>query len=193
MKRSLVLVPIILLVILNACGDPNSLPPNFNGAQWTEVAARQTALGWTPTISPTPNPNESEIVRWMNVQPANPDGNEVLEETIGPIYMVFGVTFPASFGIQDVFEVDVNCVCTRNTKCCSPDRMFVITMMKMQPFRDQIMAEVPSSVSWFKLMAFDHYVQIAEVDAPWSSVRGFLSNDITGYELGSQVNIIPVP
>lgn len=78
MKRLLPFFPVFLFFFLNACGNAASVvPPNMG----TAVAETQTAMVWTPTISPTPDPNESKIVEWLNAELLNADP---LEQTLDP-------------------------------------------------------------------------------------------------------------
>ena len=61
MKRSLVLVPIILLVIINAC--ETFVPAKFNGdiPDSSSDAATQTATNMQPPLPATPTPDAQTI------------------------------------------------------------------------------------------------------------------------------------
>jgi hypothetical protein len=188
MKRFLPAIPLILLILLNACGnDPGGIPP----AEGTAVGQTQTASVWTPTISPTPDPNESKIVDWLNAELSDADP---LEKTLVANYQVQDVLFPhAPNDSSIVFRVDIRCQCATNTQCCIPERMFVITILAMKKRADKIMEQVPGSVSEVKVVCFDSGLRIAVMAVLWPDVKGYLLDQINGYQLGSRVYRSTVP
>lgn len=186
-KRSLLIVPCILLLFLNACGDN---PLQITDAEWTAIAQTQTAAVWTPTVSATPNPDKSKIVEWLNAELSSPDAFEQLEQTIEARYQVVGVSFPLVNGVLGVLRVDVRCECSTHAQCCNPERMFVVIMRAMKERterRDRILEQVPASVGWMNVVCYEHVTQFQVVSAPWPQVKSFLLDEITGYELGAQV------
>ena len=76
MKRLLAIVPIFLFILLNACGSTSETVPDVIG---TAVGQTQTAAIWTPTITNTPDPNEANIVEWLNNYLS---GTDSLERTL---------------------------------------------------------------------------------------------------------------
>lgn len=183
MKRPFVIIiPILLLVLLNACGNTTA---QITTAEGTAVGQTQTAAMWTVTISPTIDPNESKMVEWLNDDLSKVDP---LERTLDANYRVVGLTFPAQNGIAAVFRLDVRCECATYNQCCNPERMFVVILNLMRERGDKITDQVPATVSWMNLVCYDRLNQIAVVSAPWQYVRSYLLQQITGYELGPWVS-----
>ena len=189
MKRFLPLIPIFLFVFLNACGNN---PEVISPAQGTAVAQTQTATMWTPTITHTPDPNESKIVEWLNegLSAADP-----LEKTLDANYQIQDVWFPiaSSNSSYTVFQVDMRCQCAINTQCCIPERMFVVTMYAMKNRADKIIEQVPGNISEVKVVCINNGSRIAVMAASWIDVRGYLVDQINGYQLGSRVYRSSIP
>jgi len=110
MKRLLPIVPVFLLILLNACGNT---PAGISPAEGTAVGQTQTAAVWTPTITSTPDPNESKIVEWLNDGLSSAD---MLEKALDASYYARDVSFPNVPGSSStVFRVDIRCECAVNT------------------------------------------------------------------------------
>ncbi len=182
MKRFLFIIPIFLLMLLNACGNMTPTVPNDIG---TAVGQTQTAVMWTPTITPTPDPDESKIVEWLNDDLAKADP---LEQTLDAKYQVLDIRFPATAnGISTVFRVDLRCECSTNMNCCVPERMFVVVIGAMKNRADKIIEQVPASVTEVQVVCYNHTAQLRVIGAWWSDVKDFLGNHINGYQLGARV------
>jgi len=159
---------------------------DISPAQGTAVGQTQTATMWTPTITPTPDPNESKIVEWLNDGLASTDA---LEKTLDANYQAVDVSFPPVLDSSPViFRVNIRCECAMNTPCCFPERMFVVTMAAMKSRADKIIGQVPGSISQVNVVCFDHANQIGVIYAGWSDVKGYLLDEINGYQLGSRVS-----
>lgn len=188
MKRLLPIAPLYLLVLLNACADgASAIAPDVG----TRVGQTQTAAVWTPTITPTLDPNEARIVEWLNegLSAADP-----LEKSLDANYQVRDVFFPAApGGSAIIFQVEVRCECAVNTGCCVPERMFVLTMLAMKKRADKIIEQVPANVSELRLVCYNHGTQIGVMAALWSDVKAYLREQINGYQLGSRVYRGTVP
>lgn len=181
MKRVLFVFPIVLFILLNACaGDVTVIAPPVG----TAVAETQTASIWTPTISPTPDPNESKIVEWLNAELSNADS---LEQTIDARYQVVDVSFPAINGLASVIRVDVRCECAMNGQCCMPERMFVVTIGSFKKRADKILEQVPGTVNELKVVCYDHVTQVGVMSASWMDVKSYFLEQLNGYQLGSRV------
>ena len=182
MKRLLSVVPIFLFILLNACGnDPPGVPP----AQGTAVGQTQTAAVWTPTITSTPDPNEAKIVEWLNEELS---GADPLQKTLEANYQAVDVFFPwVSSGLSTVFRLDIRCECTINMQCCIPERMFILTMGAMKNRHEKIIEQVPNNVSEVRVVCYDHGTQIGVMFAWWADVKGYLLDQLNGYQLGSRV------
>lgn len=182
MKRFLLLIPIFLLMLLNACGNTTA---NISPAEGTAVGQTQTAVAWTPTTSPTPDPNEAKIVEWLNTELSSADP---LEQTLDAKYQVVDASFPtAPNGLSTVFRVDVRCECVTNTQCCIPERTFVVIIGAMKNRADKIIEQVPGTVNEVKVVCNDHMTQLGVMSAWWSDLKGYLLDQINGYQLGSRV------
>ena len=182
MKRLFPAILLFLLLLLNACGNT---PMDISSAQGTAVGQTQTAIMWTPTITPTPDPNESKIVEWLNDDLSSADA---LEKTLDANYQAVDVSFPFMPGSSPtVFRVDIRCECAVNTPCCSPERMFVVTIAAMKNRADKIIGQVPGSISQVKVVCFDHANLVGVMFALWADVKGYLLDEINGYQLGSRV------
>ncbi|HJS18180.1 MAG TPA: hypothetical protein VJ785_05505 [Anaerolineales bacterium] len=191
MKLSFIIIPLVLLISLNACVD--STPTPIPTAVGTAVASTQTAAMWTPTNTPTPThiPNEQQIVNWLNEPLRNADqistGIDQLGQTIDAKYLFLDVEFQMEDGVTTIFRVDVRCECAINDQCCVPERMFVVTMIKMYPYRGQIAGEVPGTIREMSVLCYNSTVAFAEMSAPWQDVIGFLNGSINGWQFGFNV------
>jgi len=71
--------------------------------------------------------------------------------------------------------------------------MFVVTMAAMKNRADKIIEQVPGTVSEVRVVCFDHGTQIGIMYAWWTDVKGYLLDQINGYQLGSRVTRITTP
>jgi len=187
MKRVLFVVPIVLLILLNACiGDVTAIAPPVG----TAVGETQTASVWTPTISPTPDPNESKIVEWLNAELSNADA---LEQTLDARYQVVDVSFPVVNGLASVIRMDVRCECATNGQCCTPERTFVVTVGSLKKRSEKILEQVPGTVNELRVVCYDHLTQVGVMSASWMDVKSYLLEQLNGYQLGSRVYRSSVP
>src|SRR5687768_8920518 len=189
MKRLFSVVPIFLFIFLNACASEVSAVAPPVG---TAVGQTQTAAIWTPTITHTPDPNEARIVEWLNEGLVATDP---LEKSLDANYQVRDVYFPTVLGNSAALNlrVDIRCECAFSTQCCVPERMFVQTILAMKNHADKILEQVPGNTSEVKVVCFDHGTQIAVLAALWSDVRGYLHDQLNGYQLGSRVYRSTIP
>jgi hypothetical protein len=188
MKWFLFAIPFLLFLFLHACGNTPAVITPLEG---TAVGETQTAAIWTPTITSTPDPNESKIVEWLN---AELSGADALEQILDASYQVQDVLFPpASSGTSIVFRVDIRCQCAVNTQCCVPERIFVTALSAMKNRADKIVEQVPPNVSELKVVCFYNGQYIAVVAALWQDVRDYLLKQINGYQFGSRVYRSTIP
>jgi hypothetical protein len=188
MKRSLVLVPFILLVVLNACGGPNSLPTALSDSQWTQVALMATNRMLTPTFTPTSIPNKPMMVQLINDELEKSDQLELM---IDARYFVTDVKFTDYYGIPSsdasIIRLEADCQCPKNYQCCYPERIFLKVVEAIKLKRDDITKQVPSTVTEFDVACFDHGAQVATVTANWSAIKSYLYDQIIGYQLAPSV------
>jgi len=204
MKRSLILVPIVLFAILNACAT-NANPEQVQVA----VVQTLTALSWTPTFTPYPtlNPDEQTIVNQMNGMgsiykdgydggsfgdPLFPTKLDQLEDFMGANFIVFDAVFPqGKNNVVTLFQINARCECGTNRPCCTAERMFILTMKELFLNRSYVTSQVPTTVETMQVRCFDHGIQIALVSAAWKDVQSFLYGELNGLQFGSRVTITP--
>lgn len=186
MKLSFVLIPIIFLVLLNACSNPNSLPTNLNDAQWTQIAVMQTARMLTPTYTPTPEPQVSNIVRGINT---GLDNQDELEKSLQGDYRVgYAAILPAN-SLTTYMQVDVYCVRTyNNTQACNRFQAFIKVIQAMKSNKNIVIDQVPQTVVTLYVYLIDNGTQFTPVSAAWSDVKDYLNDKISGYEFGYRVS-----
>ena len=190
MKRILIAIPAILLILLNACGDP-AVP-----------AVTETPTGTpTPTSPPLPTVDivSPTIFSYLNRALEGLEDQtkfDRLEHITGASYQVVHVEFPrnetdGSF----VFRVDTRCECALNARCCSPTRTFVVTLMAVGIYQTEIMGQVQSAglVSIMEVWIYDHADLTDVVVVPWADVQSFLTGNIDGYQLAARVGQTPFP
>src|SRR5512145_1457547 len=188
MRRFLFMIPFLLFLLLHACVNP---PQGVSPVIGTAVGETQTAMVWTPTITSTPDPNESKIVEWLNAELAGADS---LEQMLDASYQVQDVLFPfALSGSSTIFRVDIRCQCAVNTQCCVPERIFVATLLAMRSRADKIVEQVPTNVSELKVVCFNNGMNLAVLGASWQDARGYLLKELNGYQFGSRVYRSTVP
>jgi hypothetical protein len=188
MKRFLLIVPVIFLTLLNACG---SAPPAVPAEMGTAVAQTQTATMWTVTVSPTVDPSEASIIEWLN---AEFSGADSLERTIDAKYQAVDMSFPTSpNGSTLLFRVDVHCECARVTSCCTPERIFVITMWAMKKRQEKILPQMPGNLSEVRVVCFQGWNYIGVMSAWWSDAKGYMLGEISGFQLGARVFSSSIP
>jgi hypothetical protein len=191
LKRSLLTIPIILFIFLNACGSPTTPIPLGVG---TAVGQTQTAAMWTATITPTSTnvPDELRIVNWLNEEPVKDPylfstRLDQLEETIGASYKFLNVEFIVENGVTTIFEVDVRCECAIETQCCTAERMFVVTMNEMYLHSREIIAQVPLTVNRMRVVTFDHTRPLGAISVDWVEIRKFMDGTTNGLQFGFNV------
>jgi hypothetical protein len=187
MKRFLPSIPVFLLMLLNACDTTTTAISPDTG---TAVAYTQTAAMWTPPPTSTPDPNESDIVDWLNEGLSKMDP---LERTIDAHYQILDVSFLMGPTGPTIFRMDIRCECVSNTRCCVPERMFVITMDVMKRHGNNIIKEVPGNTVEVHLFCYNQQTLIGIMAARWADVKDHLQDKINGFQLGSRVYKIGVP
>jgi hypothetical protein len=180
MKRSLIGIPVILLMLLNACGNPGT-------------PAGGTFITFTPTITspPTSSPESSRIVAYLSgvireTEAATP--LDELEQTIGARYQVLDVTFPLDKDGNPIFQVKINCECAGNGQCCSYQQTFVKTIRAMYVNQAEIIPLVPDSTQYMNVFCYDHLSQYVVIYVLWDDVKKFFSGQLTGSQLASRVS-----
>jgi hypothetical protein len=182
MKRSLIIiVPLLLLAILNACSSNGALPP-YSNEQWTAIASTQQVMA---------RPESEKIKFWLNSVPYNDDKFTALEKELIGYYDVTNVGFPK----ETYFEIFLNCTCDSGSNCCDPERMFMIALQKISRSQHQILAEVPDTVLDFDVVCLNNTLPFAAVYAPWNMVKTFLTTTdvVSARELKSNISVRGIP
>jgi len=146
----------------------------------------QRAALWTPTPTPTFNPNLTNMVNWLNIDLSD---KNTLERTMDADYQVTNVSVISPNGSDLIFRVDVGCICMNKNDCCIPERTFVVIIEAMKKYPDITKSQVPSNISEIMVVCFDHQTeaQIGSISASWQNVRGYLEGSNSGHQLGVQI------
>ena len=187
MKRFFVAIPIFLFIFLGACGVPSDqLDPRVS----TFVVQTQTATMWTPTpITPTPTsvPKEAAIVEALNgvLRGADP-----LEEVLDAKFYITDIGFDANGypSLTTTIRVHVECEWILE-RSCTTERAFVVLMhaFEREGVRKKIIEQIPATIEFVQVMAFDHLSHIGTMEIRWQDVLAFANGDITGDQLAVRV------
>lgn len=190
MRRFLPVIPILFLMLLNACGSFSS-PTVVPGYWQTSVIQSLTATLWTPMPTQTYNPNIPTMVNWLNADLSTINS---LEWTLDAEYYVTNVSFPnIPNSLALVFRLDVRCECVNGTECCIPERIFVAIMGSMKRNAPTILAQVPGGVNQMLVVCSKSKTHIGTMSASWQDVRDYLLGYLTGYQFGERVTRALVP
>lgn len=192
MKRLLPFAPIIFLALLNGC-DSFGSPPESPGFSHTSVIQTLTATMWTPTPTPSFNPNIPTMVTWLN-------GDLLTANSLGWIldaeYVVTNVSLSNMKNSQALeFRVDVLCKCVNGTECCITERTFVLLIGSLKRNGTTIMTQVPGGVSRMLVVCSDHkkHIQIGAMSASWQDVTEYLLGHLTDQQFGVRVTRAAIP
>ena len=190
MKRLLPAIPVLFVILLNACsgnGGASVVPPDMS----TAVIQTLTAMVWTPPPTSTHNPQIPNMISTLNVDllVTNP-----LEGLLDAKYYVQDISIDHVEGYPDrVFLVSVHCECIHGDDCCHPGRTFVVIMNAMKRNYISILAHVPPSVSYLMVMCAENKRQIGGISVPWTAVSEYLQTRMTDYQFEDQVRLIESP
>src|SRR5512138_869113 len=101
MKRASLIIPIVLLVLLNAC-DSGRLPP-LSDKQWDSIALTEQVRNKT---------SEEKLEYWLVTAQPQPDNIDQLEQLLFAQYQIKHVSLPPPY-----FTVEMYCQC-KTTSCC---------------------------------------------------------------------------
>ncbi|HLO15610.1 MAG TPA: hypothetical protein VK206_12320 [Anaerolineales bacterium] len=186
MKRLLLTVPLILLLLVNACG--NDPAANISDAQWAIVRQTETAAAWTATPVATFNPNIPIMVNWLNGDLSSMTNS--LEATMDVKYSVTNISFPNGPNSSDlIFQVNVGCICMNSDNCCIPERTFVVIVEAMKRNSITNPVQVPDGVDRMMVVCSDSQTKslIGAISALWQDVQDYLQGRVSGYQLGARV------
>jgi hypothetical protein len=187
-KRFFAVIPIILFILLGACGAAgNVVSPDVG----TFVAQTQTATMWTPTPtvpSPTSVPKEAVIVDALN---GVLRGGDPLEEAIDAKFYITDIGFDTSGNPPIIITMRVHVECEWVLKpTCTTERAFVVLMhaLEREGVRKKIIEQIPITIEFVQVTALDHMSQIGIIEIRWQDVLAFTNGEITGDQLAARVN-----
>ena len=180
MRRMVAAFSLVLLLALVAC-----VASELSTAQMASAVQTLTATVLPPTVTPTPDPDESTIVLLLNhglEQTADP-----LSQTVDARYQVIDVSFPLDINNKaSTFLIEVRCECV-NGYCCTAERTFVIFVNAMQSVADKIARQIPGTVTNMQVSCLEHTSSIGIVFVAWNDMAEYLTGKINGFQLGGRV------
>lgn len=188
MKQFFAVIPIVLFVFLGACGVPSN---EISSGVGTSVAQTQTATMWTPTpVTPSPTivPNQAVIVDSFNGVMRGPDS---LRDAIDAKFFVIDVGFDQTGNPPAIDTIRVSVECEWIFKpTCTAERAFVVFVhaFENEKVRKRIIEQVPSTIQFVRVTAFDHMVQMGIIETRWQDMLAFVNGEITGDQLASRVS-----
>lgn len=180
MRRMIVAFSFVLLLVLVAC-----VASDLSTAQMASAVQTLTATVLPPTVTPTPDPDESTIVLLLNhglEQTADP-----LSQTVDARYQVIDVSFPLDINNKaSTFLINVRCECV-NGSCCTAERTFVVFVNAMKSVVDKVARHVPGTVTNMQVSCLEHTSSIGMVLVGWNDMADYLTGKINGFQLGGRV------
>lgn len=185
-KRTLPIFPILALLVIGACTE--APPAGISSGQVTFVVQTMTATMWTPTPSPTAEPNTRTILDALNGAIVNADP---LRDTVEAKFDVLDVRLPVDAGTHQIIilEIDVECEWILSNNC-TPEDSFVNLMHGFsadEKVIKRISAQVPRTVNTLVVNTFDHRAMNGTVVVNWRDVVDFATGKINGNQLGSRI------
>ena len=187
MKRLIVIIPVSLSILINACGvNEPSVPPDMG----TAVAFTQTATMWTPTPitpSPTSPPNQAIIVDALN---GALRGADPLGEAIDAKFHVADVVFDANGNPPILITLRVHVECEWIIRSsCTTERAFVVFIHALEKdgVRKKVVEQIPTTIEFVQIDAFDHMARIGSLAIRWQDVLAYTKGEITGDQLAARV------
>ncbi len=187
MKRFLLVIPVILLIFINAC---IGLGPT--GGTVTPT--------WTPTLifSPTEDTLSPAIFSELNMAIEGMVTSEPLNELehiAGPSYQVVSVDVLPTDRIPTTLQISVRCECAENGQCCNTARTFaatIVTLRNIYLSGNINEDKTPyATLNILEVWCFDHATRTGVVSVPWTDVVRFFQHDIDGFELWANVTQTP--
>lgn len=186
-KRFLPVVPVFVLIFFSSCGVESSTVSPDTG---TAVGLTQTATMWTATpITPSPTtlPNQAVIVDALN---GALRGADPLTEAIDAKFHVADLGFDANGNPPILITLRVHVECEWIIRpSCTPERALVVLIRALQRegVRKKVIEQIPTTIEFIQVDAFDHMAQIGSLGIRWKDVLAFTNNEITGDQLAARV------
>jgi hypothetical protein len=187
MKRFVVIIPVILLFLLNACIGSGSSIGTITPT-------------WTPTIVFPPTEDHISPVIFSELNMAiegmvTAEPLNELEHIAGPSYQIVSVDLLPTDKIPTTLQVNVRCECAENGPCCNSTRTFVATVMtfrKIYLSGDIQKVHPYESLNILEVWCYDHANLTGVVSVPWADLADFFQGNIDGFQLWSDVIQTPV-
>lgn len=173
---------LMLAFFLTGCGQTT----NLSAQQFDMALQTLTATALPPTVTPTPNPDESAIVLLLN-RGLN-ESIDPLSQTLDARYQAVDVSFPLGASqLPESFLVQVRCECAfGGVNCCTPERTFVVVVTAMQTTITKIATQVPNSVINFQVSCSNQNAWIGTMSVAWRDLLEYYSGNINGFQLGAR-------
>ena len=185
-KRVLPFLSILVFLAFGACSgvSENGLSPGAG----TFVIQTLTATMWTPTVTPTPDPDTAEIVSLLNTNMSNADS---VRDTVGAKFEVLDVHFPFDDVAHQILtmQIDVECEWIF-TDSCTAEELFASLMHGFVADKktiEKIKPQVPVTVKKVYVTTYNHRVRNGLIVVNWQDVVDFATGKITGNQLGARI------
>ena len=156
----------------------------------TAVAQTQTASMWTASVTPTIVPDVSKILGMLNTSFPADD----LQTTLDVRYIAVNAWFQSSSdNLSTAFCVEIRCECAVNSHCCTPERLFVITMNAMRDHAKEIIPQMPYNIKRVDVVCNTCEGSTDVMQASWSDVKAYLLEEIEGSIFGYRVTPVSTP
>ncbi|MBI3151232.1 MAG: hypothetical protein HYZ21_03815 [Chloroflexi bacterium] len=187
MKRFLPVLPVFVLIFFSSCGVESSTVSPDTG---TAVGLTQTAAMWTATpITPSPTtlPNQAVIVDALN---GALRGSDPLRDALDAKFHVADVGFDANGNPPLLITLRVHVECEWVIRpACTPERAFVVLIhaFEKEGVRKKVVEQIPTTIEFIQVDAFDHMTQIGSLGIRWQDVLAFTKGEITSDQLAVRV------
>jgi hypothetical protein len=185
-KRVLPFLSILVFLAFGACSglSENGLPPGAG----TFVIQTLTATMWTPTVTPTPDPNTAQIVGILNSAMI---ASDPLRDTLAAKFEVLDVHFPFDDVAHQILSMQIDVECEWIfTDSCTAEESFASLMHGFVADKktiEKIRAQVPATVNKLYVTTYNHRVRNGLIIVNWQDVVDFAAGRITGNQLAARI------
>jgi hypothetical protein len=189
-KRLLPTIPIILFLLLNACGAVPGSSLDVPG-NWTAIVQPLTATVWTPNSTPFYTPYI--IKELFDILNADLPNAHTLEWTFDAEYTVTDVEFHNEQNGPGMFlRMDIRCLCKKEN-CCFLERTFVVVIDSMKKNADNTVPKIPDGVTRIVVVCWDYKKYNGALSVAWKDMKDYLRGNITGRQFSERVTRTAVP
>jgi hypothetical protein len=183
---------ILLTGFLAGCGIVPTTSPETHT---TNAYGTLTAIVITPSPTATSVPNENAIIQVLNTALENNKVVDDLSKAIDAYYQAMDIRFSKNLaGELTSLQIDMRCICVKNTACCTSERTFVVLANAMKAANKQIIERMPSTIQDVQIWCYNGEQPIGIIMVLWSDLQGYIATDtVGGYQLGSRIMISDAP